>query len=231
MYNFNVNYEDSEKLGEMLKKAREESQLSTYAVSKLTKINVADINAIENASKMRVNPFHLKALANIYKINVLKLYEIIGYIEKEDVRTYDKNNIITEKINEEIEFQRSKYIPIPVYKSVSAGYGAFPSDNPVTFITVPITNSKDLRAAYVKGDSMAPTFNDGSIIIFDPSIERLKNKEIGIFKVNDEVYLKRFYSQDSQVILTSDNIYYEPIFIRKSDNFMICGKYIASLSF
>ena len=167
----------------------------------------------------------------ITTINVLKLYEIIGYIEKEDVRTYDKNNIITEKINEEIEFQRSKYIPIPVYKSVSAGYGAFPSDNPVTFITVPITNSKDLRAAYVKGDSMAPTFNDGSIIIFDPSIERLKNKEIGIFKVNDEVYLKRFYSQDSQVILTSDNIYYEPIFIRKSDNFMICGKYIASLSF
>ena len=228
---FNVDFEKMVELGLLLRKSREKKGLTLNYVSKKTNINISELSRIETGQTLKINPLKLIEFSKIYDINVLNLYEIIGYISKKDIRTYDKSNTIIEKINEEIEFQKSKYIPIPVYKSVSAGYGAFPSDDPVTFITVPITNSKDLRAAYVKGDSMAPTFNDGSIIIFDPSVERLKNKEIGIFKVNDEVYLKRFYSQDSQVILTSDNIYYEPIFIRKSDNFMICGKYIASLSF
>ena len=228
---FNVDFEKMVELGLLLRKSREKKGLTLNYVSKKTNINISELSRIETGQTLKINPLKLIEFSKIYDINVLNLYEIIGYISKKDIRTYDKSNTIIEKINEEIEFQKSKYIPIPVYKSVSAGYGAFPSDDPVTFITVPITNSKDLRAAYVKGDSMAPTFNDGYIIIFDPSVERLKNKEIGIFKVNDEVYLKRFYSQDSQVILTSDNIYYEPIFIRKSDNFMICGKYIASLSF
>lgn len=226
-----VDLAKSEKLGKLLKKARIDAQLSTYAVSQLTKINIADINALENGNKMRINPFHLKALSSIYKINVLKLYEIVDYIDKNDVLTYEKNNVIIDKINEEFEFQRSKYIPIPVYESVSAGHGAFPENDPITFITVPINQSKNLRAAYIKGDSMEPTFGDGSIVIFDPSIKELKNKEIGIFKVGDEVYLKRFYEQDGQVILTSDNIFYEPIFINKYIHFQICGKYIANLSF
>ena len=39
---------------------------------------------------------------------------------------------------------------------------------------------------------MEPTFGDGSIIIFDPNVDKLKNKEIGIFQVNDEIYLKRY---------------------------------------
>ena len=228
---FNVDFEKMAELGLLLRKLREKSGLTLDVVSKKTKINISELSRIETGQTLKINPLKLLELANIYKINVLNLYEIVGYINKNDTRTFEKNNVIIEKINEEIEFQKSKYIPIPVYKSVSAGYGAFPSDEPVTFITVPITNSKDLRAAYVKGDSMSPTLNDGSIVIFDPFVERLKNKEIGIFKVNDEVYLKRFYSQDGQVILTSDNIFYEPIFVRKSDNFMICGKYIASLSF
>ena len=231
MVNFKVDFDKAEKLALILKKARDKAGLSSNQVKDLTKINIADLNALENANKFRINPLQLKELSKIYNINVLKLYEIIGYVDKTDVLTYEKNNTIIDKINEEIEFQRAKYIPIPVYKSVSAGYGAFPSDDPVTFITVPITDSKNLRAAYIKGDSMSPTFNDGAIVIFDPNIEKLKNKEIGIFKVNDEIFLKRFYSQDSQIILTSDNIYYEPIFIKKSDDFMICGKYIANLSF
>ncbi len=231
MDNFSVNIKNAEKLGKILKKAREDSRLSTFAVQKLTKINAADLNRLENASKMRINPFHLIALSNIYKINVLSLYEIIGYVNKNDIRTYATNNVIIDKINEEMEYQRSKFVPIPVYKSVSAGFGAYPSENPVTFITVPISDSKDLRAAYVKGDSMEPTFGDGSIIIFDPNVDKLKNKEIGIFQVNDEIYLKRYYKQDEQIILTSDNIYYDPIFINKYVHFQICGKYIASLSF
>ena len=200
-------------------------------VSNRTKIGLSELSRLETGQTVKINPLKLLRLSSIYKINVLKLYEIVGYVNEKDILTYATNNVIIDKINEEMEYQRTKFVPIPVYNSVSAGFGAYPSENPVTFITVPISDSKDLRAAYVKGDSMEPTFGDGSIIIFDPNVDKLKNKEIGIFQVNDEIYLKRYYKQDEQIILTSDNIYYDPIFINKYVHFQICGKYIASLSF
>ena len=78
---------------------------------------------------------------------------------------------------------------------------------------------------------MYPTFGDKDIVIFDPNIEKLKNKEIGVFYVDGSVFLKRYYSEGNFIALTSDNFAYEPIFITKDTEFRIVGKFIASLKF
>ena len=57
---------------------------------------------------------------------------------------------------------------IPVFESVSAGFGAFASDEILDYIPVVIKNPYDVDdtlAIKVKGDSMYPKIEDGDIII------------------------------------------------------------------
>ena len=232
MLNNMVDLDKSLELGLFLKKAREKAGLSTIEVSKLTSISTSDINYLENGKRMRINPLHLINLANIYKINVLKLYEMIGYVTKKDISEYEKGNVIIKEIKEEIKGKKEKMKAIPLYSSVSAGTGAIPEELPVDFISIPISNSDNLRAAYVKGDSMTPTLPDHSIVIFDPFAESFKNNDIGIFYYNTEMFVKRFYEKNGIVVLSSDNPYYTPIVINhEKDDFKVCGKYIAHLEF
>lgn len=231
MLNFTVHFEQAEKLGSFLRKAREDLGLSSNDVQKLTKINISDLNAIENAKKGRINSLHLIELSNIYKINVLKLYEMIGYIDKKSISEYEKSNVTIKEIRDDIREKKEKMKTIPLYSSVSAGTGAIPEGLPVDFISIPVSNSDNLRAAYVKGDSMTPTLPDKAIVIFDPFMENFKDNDIGIFYYNGEMFIKRFYTKRGIVVLSSDNPHYTPIVIDERDEFKICGKYVAHLEF
>ena len=231
MLKFSVDLDKSMELGLILKKAREHLGLSTSQASQLSSVSTTDINDLENGKRLKINPIILQELSIIYKINVLDLYRVIGYINENDIDNYIEKTKRTEKLMEEIEYQREKFTPIPVFRSVSAGQGAFPEEAPETFIAVPLKNSHNYRAAYIKGDSMYPTFGDKDIVIFDPNIEKLKNKEIGVFYVDGSVFLKRYYSEGNLIALTSDNFAHEPIFITKDTEFRIVGKFIASLKF
>ena len=229
MLKFAVDLEKSLELGLFLKKARENAKLTTHDVSKLTSISPTDINYLENGKRMRINPLHLIELSNIYKINVLKLYEMIGYIDKKSVSDYEKSNVTIKEIRDDIREKKEKMKVIPLYSSVSAGTGAIPEGLPVDFISIPLSNSDNLRAAYVKGDSMTPTLPDRSIVIFDPFTENFKDNDIGIFYYNGEMFIKRFYTKRSIIVLSSDNPHYTPIVIDEKDEFKICGKYVAHL--
>ncbi|MCL2588256.1 MAG: XRE family transcriptional regulator [Oscillospiraceae bacterium] len=105
---------------------------------------------------------------------------------------------------------------------VSAGRGNYLEDGAHEMIEVDNTvpNTADY-AVRISGDSMAPRFVD-SQIIFIHEQPALDEGEIGIFCLNNEVYLKKL----GRGCLISLNSKYEPIPIREYDEVRVLGKVV-----
>ena len=225
---------DDDKLiefGNYLKKLRFENGLVYEDIKKLTGIAITILHQIENGGIKKINPFHLIALSNIYKINVLKFYEMIGYVDKEVIDDYHEKEAIEKNIAEIFDNIRNDYAEIPLFSSVAAGAGSIVDEIPESYIKLPL-KYKNLRAAFIHGDSMEPTLNDGGIVIFDPTKnENLKDGDIGIFFLNGDYFVKRFYRTKSEVVLQSDNHVYLPIVVKpQEDDFKIWGKFVGAIN-
>jgi len=225
---------DDDKLiefGNYLKKLRFENGLVYEDIKKLTGIAITILHQIENGGIKKINPLHLIALANIYKINVLKFYEMVGYVDKEVLDDYHKKEAIEKNIADIFDDIRNDYAEIPLFSSVAAGAGSIIDEIPESYIKLPL-KYRNLRAAFIHGDSMEPTLNDGGIVIFDPTKnENLKDGDIGIFFLNGDYFVKRFYRTKSEVVLQSDNHVYLPIVVKpQEDEFKIWGKFIGAIN-
>jgi phage repressor protein C with HTH and peptisase S24 domain len=76
---------------------------------------------------------------------------------------------------------------------------------------------------------MEPTITDKAVIVMRKDTE-LKSKDIGVFILNGEAYVKRFFKKNNIIILYSDNSEYSPIIVDEYDDFIICGKVIKTLN-
>lgn len=81
---------------------------------------------------------------------------------------------------------------IPIVSRASAGHGNWGEDETDNFIELPISLFKKCDfATVVDGDSMMPEIKNGEIV-FVKHTELLENGNIGIFNLNDEVFIKKF---------------------------------------
>ena len=151
------------------------------------------------------------------KINYKELYKIVGYLDE------DKNEIVG-NIDLEVGYKK-----VPLYSSISAGYGACDS-GVIDYIALPMVNSfsGDIFAVRVNGDSMEHTIENHSIVFIKRDSE-VANKKIGAFLLNNEALLKRYYVTENGVFLRSDNRDYPDIRVREHDDFIIVGRYIGSV--
>lgn len=94
---------DNIKLGQFLKQARENKELSLRDVEKLTNIGYTHLSMLENG-KRNFTPALLRNLARIYNIDYLDLYEKAGYID-----------LIEDEKKKELSI--NKYYMTPVYRS------------------------------------------------------------------------------------------------------------------
>ena len=215
-------------IGQFLKFKREEAQLSQSQLSYKTGLSTSGIFRIENDER-KPSPETLDKYATLFSLNKVMLLELAGYISKDDIQEYTIP-IINLKIKEEIEnISSTNQTTIPVYSSVSAGLGRVAESTPIDYLSLPIKCSESCVGIKVSGDSMSPTITDGAIIILKKEIEVL-DREIGVFLLNDEAYVKRIIRKDKLLLLYSDNFLYEPIIVTEKDNFVICGKVIETLN-
>ncbi len=77
----------------------------------------------------------------------------------------------------------------------------------------------------IRGDSMMPTIEDGSIAWVHKQ-QDLQNGQIGIFMLHDEAVCKRFFKDDDGIHLESDNEAYQPIIVTDYETFGIVGRVI-----
>ena len=139
---------------------------------------------------------------------------------------YDWENKKEEKSNLNIDTINTDYIMIPLYESISAGYGASNSE----FIEmIPVFGLKKNGTTYfavkVEGDSMEPKIPNGSTIIIKKDIQ-IESGEIGAFNLNDENFVKQKKVVKDRIILHSFNLAYDDKVVNEFDDFVEYGKVV-----
>ncbi len=124
---------------------------------------------------------------------------------------------------------------IPYYNDIraSAGFGAINGEaSKPEFMHIPPSLCLDLHvnkteAIKCSGDSMYPNIKDGDVMFIDRSDTELKDGEVYVVRMGDEVFVKRLFRVPGKVLAKSDNENY-PAFDIDGD-FEILGRVIYSM--
>ena len=220
---------DIKKVGELIRKRRESLNLSQGQLSYKSDLETSVIHRIEVGERKKINFEHLKKIATGLDMNYIELYKVAGIIEEEALSDYYLPDF-NDKINQQIELiSDTKVDTIPIYESVSAGCGYIPDSVPLEYISLHLSGKENCIGIIVSGHSMEPTITDKAVIVMKKDTE-LKSKDIGVFLLNGEAYVKRFFKKNNIVILYSDNSEYSPIIVDEYDDFIVCGKVIKTLN-
>lgn len=198
---------------DIIKKRREELSLSQEELAaKLGYKSRSSINKIE------------LGLSDI-PFSKIPLFAKALEIEPEILMGWEKNKK-EEKSNINMNDIETDFMMIPLYESISAGYGASNSE----FIEmIPAFGLKKNGTTYfavkVKGDSMEPKIPNGSTIIIKKDIA-IENGEIGAFNLNDENFVKQKKVVKDRLILHSLNLAYEDKVVNEFDDFIEYGKVV-----
>lgn len=198
---------------DIIKKRREELSLSQEELAaKLGYKSRSSINKIE------------LGLSDI-PFSKIPLFAKALEIEPEMLMGWEKNKK-EEKSNINMNHIETDFMMIPLYESISAGYGASNSE----FIKmIPVFGLKKNGTAYfavkVEGDSMEPKIPNGSTIIIKKDIA-IEVGEIGAFNLNDENFVKQKKLVKDKLILHSFNLAYEDKVVNEFDDFIEYGKVV-----
>jgi repressor LexA len=118
---------------------------------------------------------------------------------------------------------------IPIYGAISAGGPLSIDEDVEDYVTLPErwTKGEEVFLLRVRGESMSPFILPGDQVIVRRQ-QRIPEGAIGVFRLENEVTLKRYYQKKDQVILKGDNPEMNPLIVKKKDlhTFSILGKVI-----
>lgn len=166
-----------------------------------------------------------------------KKYPRIDSIEKlADYFGVAKSDIIEEKESSNLGGVVSRgdnIYRIPVFETVSAGFGAYASSEIIDYIPVLINNPYDVKstlAIKVKGDSMYPKIEDGDIIIVRKQTS-VDSGDIAVLLLdNEEGLVKKVVYGKDWIELISINPEYKPRRFDKEEvlRLQVVGKVVGS---
>lgn len=145
---------------ERLRELRNSRKLSQQNLADELKISKSSVNMYERGER---EP-GIETLENIADFFNVDMDFLIG---KTDVANRAINGF-AEKSNISAVIPNGNIYQIPVFDSVSAGFGAYASDEIIDYIPAVIMNESDVDdtiAIHVSGDSMYPKIEDGDTIV------------------------------------------------------------------
>lgn len=188
---------DNIAVSERIKLRRKELGLSYQELSNRTGIPKSTLQRYETGSIRNIPLEKLSTLAAGLETTALF---IIGQEETSNAEIIDRN-----------------IYRIPVFDSVSAGFGAYADSRAVCYIPTFIEHcggAEDFLLINVKGDSMAPTIEDGDRILVRKA-DSVKNGCIAVVMIDDEAFVKRIKYGRNWIELHSINPYYP---VRRFEN-------------
>lgn len=198
-------------LANKLRTKRLENNLSLQDVAEKLGVSKVTISRYETLDITNIPSDKIEGMAKLY--NTTPAY-LMGWETKKEKENIDIKNIDTD------------FLMVPLYQSISAGYGA----SNVDFIEmIPVFGLKKNGTTYfavkVKGDSMEPKIPNGSTIIIKKNIA-VEVGEIGAFNLNDENFVKQKKLVKDKLILHSFNLAYEDKVVNEFDDFIEYGKVV-----
>ena len=196
----------TKELAQYLRTIRENMGYSIYDVNKLCEISPSYLSLMENG-KRRPSPIILKKLSSIYHINYNDLLIKAGF---SDLVEDEKNSKI------KTDILGNPVAPVPLLGAVKAGYNYLAQENWIGTVDVEtslVGDGKDYFALKVKGDSMAPVFIEGDIVIIKRQSD-CENNEYAVVIINgDEGTLKKIKKTDNGIILQPLNPAYRTCYV------------------
>lgn len=208
-----------------LKKLRQEKDLNMKQMSRLLGIPYTTYIGYEK-NEREPNSEMLGMLADFFNCSV-------DYLLGRDANVSDKTNEIDDDLlkqhgniyyEKKTQPQRSiesniqllnqnKVYNIPIFESVSAGFGANASDYIVGYMPIYIENPADVKnmlCIKVKGDSMYPKIEDGDTVV----VRKQSSVDSGSIAVvlidNEEELVKKVVYDEEHIELISINPEYAP---------------------
>lgn len=140
-------------------------------------------------------------------------------------RSSERNGVVDEKIESNIEFMsQDKIHMIPVFESVSAGFGAYACSDIVDYIPLFINNPADvpdMMCIKVQGDSMFPIIDDGDIVVVRKQSSVDSGQIAAVLIDNEEGFVKRIEYDNNTIELKSENPYYKPMFFSDEETLRV----------
>ncbi|MFA1734348.1 LexA family protein [Fusobacterium animalis] len=203
---------------DIIKKRREELGLSQEELAaKLGYKSRSSINKIElGLSDIPFSKIPLFAKALEIEPEILMGWE---KNKKQEESNIDMNTVIN----------GDEFVMIPLYSSISAGYGSEEAEF-IEMIAIPgLKNPQECFGVIVKGDSMEDKIDSGSIIIVrrDSMIE---NGQVGAFSYNEKSYVKQKKVYGNTVVLHSYNDKYKDLVVEEAEEFKEYGKVVMSIT-
>lgn len=202
-------------IGDLIHNQRKALHLTLEEVGKAVGVSKSTVKKWETGYISNMKRDKIALLANILQIDPTELINdntnTININNKEPQETSNLGNIVS---------QGDKIYKIPVFETVSAGFGAYASNEVIDYIPVLINNPYDVEATIaikVRGDSMHPKIEDGDIIIVrkqtsvdsgDVAVLLLDNEEglvkklvygkdwIELISINPEYKTRRFEKEE-----------------------------------
>ena len=184
-------------IGSIIAKIRKEKGITKTKLAELTDINIGHLTHIEKGER---NPSHKALQAIASALNVP--YQQLLY-------TYDKELTTEQKEYGYINYLSTNYVP-----AIS---------NLDDYIICPSEYSKASFAYKVPDNSMAPLLRENTYVFVEFN-GLISNKEVGLFKYNDQFLIRRLIYKRGKFILKADDKDIPEIKIQNQDDFRIIGK-------
>ncbi|KYM56209.1 hypothetical protein MWG07_12050 [Fusobacterium necrophorum] len=223
---------DVKELGTLMRNRRIEKNYTLGQVQfKLEKLGLicgkSDIQRIEEGVRTTPNPILLSRLCKLYGIDEIKLFKKIGYLPEEEINEKESQMVQEEKTYYNINNSLKK---IKVYSSILEAFGYFRETMEDVYDEVYFSmeefKGKDICGVWIQEESMKPELGDNSLIFIEKNTPILHN-EIGVFYLNGQLLLKRkIETEEKNLILFSEDRNYNPILVKKEDDYKELGKII-----
>lgn len=190
---------DIVKIGKRIESARTELNLTQEDLAKELGLNKSTIQRYETGQIKKIKLPVIHAMANILNVNPSWLSD------KSDNR---------EAVNSNAEFLSKNEIRIiPVFESVSAGFGAYASNEIIDYMPLYIESdyeAEETLCIKVKGDSMYPKIENGDIVQVHKQ-DSVDNGQIAVVLIDgDEGLVKKVFVYKDYIELISINPEYPP---------------------
>lgn len=215
-----------ETVGNRIKKIRKEKALNQKDFAKLVGLkNAIDISRYERNKTKPV----LTILVNIAQRCNISLNWLITGMGDMFKQGGAFKLTIEKKIKQTIP-SKIPLRPIPVLNTIPAGFPETSVDDYVIdWVLIP-AEFKDPKAfaLIIEGNSMAPRINDKDIVVISPNT-KVSSGQIGAFRINSEVTIKKFLVEDDKTYLLSENSKYPPIILKEDDELISIGRAVYQL--
>lgn len=219
---------------DILKARREELGMSYRELSEKTGYSKSVLQRYESGTTKKIPVDRLEVIAKALNLDIFSLYdfnEATQAIERRlnenllkdsnfSTKTSSFSNINKNNSESNIDSVSEHIYNIPVYETVSAGFGATAVDNIIDYIPLPFNTKNEAEQTLcikVKGDSMSPKIEDGDLIqvIKQTSVD---SGNVAVVLIdNEEGLVKKVEYDNNYIKLISFNPYYPPIEFKGKD--------------